>query len=165
MFSAYVGLIGDQFFFSLVLILRIPAYLGIKGGQFFSDKNFFRRSFYVQIGVIQFVSCVQIYVRLSNFYAKLNVSNLYVLVLVQVDLIQFEFSNCIRSICTKTNTNLLHTNSLHSISCKIGHIIQIVVHQFVRKTSAEKNLNSEKNSPPFSSGMREYIESVLRRKN
>jgi hypothetical protein len=32
----------------------------------------------------------------------------------------------------------LHTNSLHSILCKIGYVIQIVVHQFVRKTSAEK---------------------------
>ncbi len=46
-------------FFSLVLILHIRAYLGIKGDNF--------------------------------------------------------FSNCIRSICTKTNTNLLHTNLKHSI--------------------------------------------------
>ncbi len=56
---------------SLVLILRIPMYLGIKGGQFFSEKVFFQRSFYVQIGVLQFESRVQ-------FYAKLNVTNLYV---------------------------------------------------------------------------------------
>jgi hypothetical protein len=28
-------------FFSFVLILRIPAYLGIKGDQFFSDFGFF----------------------------------------------------------------------------------------------------------------------------
>jgi hypothetical protein len=62
-----------------------------------------------------------------------------VLVLVQIDLIQFENPNCIRSICTKTNNNLLHTNLIHSILRKIGHVIQIVVHQFVRKTSAEKN--------------------------
>ncbi len=59
-------------FFSLVLILHIPMYLGIKGDRFFTDLiNFFWHSFYVQIGVLQFVSRVQ-------FYAKLNVSNLYV---------------------------------------------------------------------------------------
>ena len=57
--------------------------------------------------------------------------NEFVLVLVQTDLIQFKFSNCIRSIQTKTNTNSLHTNLIHSISRKIGHVIQIVVHQFV----------------------------------
>jgi hypothetical protein len=73
------------------------------------------------------------------------VCNEFVLVLVQIDLIQFENSNFIRSICTKFHTNLYHTNLLHSIlrknwtiSRKIGHVIQIVVHQFVRKTSAEK---------------------------
>jgi hypothetical protein len=61
-----------------------------------------------------------------------------VLVLAQIDLIQFEYSNCIRSICTETNINTLHTNSMHSILRKnwtilrkIGHEIQIVVHQFV----------------------------------
>jgi hypothetical protein len=30
-----------SFFFFLVLILRIPAYLGIKGDHFFSDFRFF----------------------------------------------------------------------------------------------------------------------------
>jgi hypothetical protein len=69
------------------------------------------------------------------------VCNKFVLVLVQINLIQFENSNCIRSICTKTNANLLHTNLIHSILRKIGHMIQIVVHQFVRKTKAEKNPN------------------------
>jgi hypothetical protein len=59
-------------FFSLVLILHIPVYLGIKGDQFFTDRIFFRRSFYVQIGVLQFVLHVR-------FFAKLNVSNLYVM--------------------------------------------------------------------------------------
>ncbi len=59
-----------------------------------------------------------------------SVYNKFVIVLVQIDLIQFEFSNCIRSICTKTNTNLLYTNLIHSIlrknwtiSHKIGHVI------------------------------------------
>ena len=73
------------------------------------------------------------------------VCNKFVLVLVQIDLIQVGNSNCIRSICTKFDTNLLHTNLLHSIlrknqtiMRKIGHMIQIVVHQFVCKTSAKK---------------------------
>jgi hypothetical protein len=57
-------------FFSSALILCIPAYLGIKGDQFFSDRDFFWRSINVQICVLQFVSRVQ-------FYAKLNVTNLY----------------------------------------------------------------------------------------
>ncbi len=69
------------------------------------------------------------------------VCNKFVLLLVQIDLIQFENSNCIRSICIKTNTNLLHTNSIHSILRKIGHVILIVVHQFVHKTSAKKFLS------------------------
>jgi hypothetical protein len=73
--------------------------------------------------IIQFLRKVEC----NKFECKKNVSNL-----VQIDLIQFEFSNCIRSICTKTNTNLIHTNSLHSISHKIGYVIQIVVHQFVQ---------------------------------
>jgi hypothetical protein len=60
------------------------------------------------------------------------VCNEFVLVLVQIDLIH------IRSIGTKTNTNLLHTNSIHSILHKIRHLIQIVVHQFLHKTSTEK---------------------------
>ncbi len=84
------------------------------------------------------------------------VCNVFVLVLVQFDPIQFEFSNCIRSICTKTNTNSLHTNLIHSILHKnwpilrkIGHVIQIVVHQFVCKTSAKKILKSEKKWSPF----------------
>jgi hypothetical protein len=67
--------------------------------------------------------------------------------LVQIDLIQFELSNCIRSICTKFDTNLVHSDLLHSISRKnwmilhkVGHVIQIVVHQFLHKMRAEKNL-------------------------
>ncbi len=59
--------------------------------------------------------------------------NKFVLVLVQIDLIHIEHSNCISSTWTKTNTNSLHSRSIHSISRKIGHMIQIVVHQFVRK--------------------------------
>ncbi len=43
-------------------------------------------------------------------------------------------------------------------------MIQIVVHQFVRKMSAKKNSCLKKNGPPLSPGMWEYVESVLRRK-
>ncbi len=60
--------------------------------------------------------------------------NKFVLVLVKNDLIHIEHSNCISSTYTKTNTNSLHSRSIHSISRKIRHVIQIVVHQFVRKT-------------------------------
>ncbi len=59
--------------------------------------------------------------------------NKFVLVLVQIDLIHFEHSNCISSTLTKTNINSLHSRSIHSISRKIGHVIQIVEHQFVCK--------------------------------
>ncbi len=79
-----------------------------------------------------------------------------VLVLVQIDLIQFENSNCISSIYTKFDTNSLHTNLLHSILCKnwtilrkFGHVIHIVIHQFVRKTTAKNKPKSEKKWSPF----------------
>jgi hypothetical protein len=77
---------------------------------------------------------------------------------------EFEFSNYIRSICTKANTNLLHTKLLHSILHKIGHVIQIVVHQLVCKTRAEKKSCLKKIGPPLSPGAWEYVELVLRRK-
>jgi hypothetical protein len=51
---------------------------------------------------------------------------------------------------------LLHTNLIHSISRKnwtilhkIGQVIQIVVHQFVHKTSSKKKNLSEKKWSPF----------------
>ncbi len=64
------GVCREGIIFSLVLILNIPAYLGIKGDQIFQIKKIWRL-FYVQIRVLKFVSHVQ-------FYARLNVSNLYV---------------------------------------------------------------------------------------
>ncbi len=97
--------------------------------------------FYVQISVLQF-TCL-ILCKIVQFLREIEciefVCNKFVSNSVQIDLIQFKFSNSIRSICTKTNTNLSHTNLLHSILRKIGHVIQIVVHQFVHKTSAETN--------------------------
>ncbi len=54
--------------------------------------------------------------------------NAFVLVLVQIDLIYFEHTKCISSTSFKTNTNPLHLRSIHTISCKIGHLIQIIPH-------------------------------------
>jgi hypothetical protein len=42
--------------------------------------------------------------------------------------------------------------------------MQIVVHQFVHKTSTKKISSLKKIGPPLSPGMQEYVESVLRRK-
>ncbi len=156
-----------SFFFSLVLILRIPAYLGIKGDQFFSDDFFSALVLCTNWCTTICITC-PISRGIVRFLCKIEciqyVCYKFVLVLVQIDLIQFEFSNCVRSICTKTNTNLLHTNLLHSILHKIEHVIQIVVHQFVHKTSAKKNHSLMKIGPLLSPGMREYVESVQRRK-
>jgi hypothetical protein len=59
---------------------------GGQGGPFFFRHDFFWRLFYVQIGVLQFVSRVQ-------FYAKLIGTNLYVtyvyISLLQIDVIKF----------------------------------------------------------------------------
>ncbi len=60
---------------------RVP---GDKGGPFFFRPDFFLPSFYVKIGVLQFVSRVQLYAKSSNFYAKLNVTNLNVPNLYQI---------------------------------------------------------------------------------
>jgi hypothetical protein len=54
--------------------------------------------------------------------------NALVLVLGQIDLIHFEHIKCISSTSIKTNTNLSQSRSIHTISCKIGHVIQIVPH-------------------------------------
>ncbi len=50
----------------------------------------------------------------------------FVLVLVQIDLIHFEHTKSISSTNIKTNTYLLHLRLIHTISCKIRHVIQIV---------------------------------------
>ncbi len=51
---------------------------------------------------------------------------IFVLVLVQIDLIHFEHTKYISSISIKTNTYPLHLRLIHTISCKIGQVIQIV---------------------------------------
>ena len=122
-------------FFSLVLILHIPAYLGINGDRFFTDFGFFSAlvlytnwctTICITCPILCKIECIE------------SVCNKLVLVLVRIGLIQFENSNCIRSICTKTNTNLLYTNLIHSISRQIRHVIQIEVHQFVHKMTVKK---------------------------
>jgi hypothetical protein len=70
-FFAYIGFIGNHVFLLNTdsTYSRVP---GDKGGLIlFRLGIFFWHSFYVQTDVLQFVSRVQ-------FYAKLNVSNLYV---------------------------------------------------------------------------------------
>ncbi len=54
--------------------------------------------------------------------------NAFVLGLVQIDLIHFEHIKCISSTSMKTNTNPSQLRSIHTISCKIGHVIQIIPH-------------------------------------
>jgi hypothetical protein len=56
---------------------------------------------------------------------------IFVLVLVQIDLIHFEHTKCICSTSIKTNTYPLHLRSIHTILCKIRHVIQIVPDYFV----------------------------------
>ncbi len=51
---------------------------------------------------------------------------IFVLVLVQIDLIHFKHTKCISSTSIKTNTYPLYLRSIHTILCKIGHMIQIV---------------------------------------
>jgi hypothetical protein len=139
---------------------------GDEEGPFFSDRNFW--------GLVSCTNwCTTICITcpiLRKIECNEFVCNKFVLVLVQIDLIQFENSNSIRSVCTKFDTNLLHTNLLHSILRKnwtilrkMGHVIQIVVHQFVRKTSAKKKSCLKKIGPSSPPGTREYVESVLRR--
>jgi hypothetical protein len=111
------GLFWDQFF----LDLRI--YFGV----LFRYKLMYYNLFHVSdlrklIQFLREIECIKFE------------CNKFVLVLVQIDLIHIEHSNGISSNWTKTNANLLHSRSIHSILRKIGHVIQIVVHQFVRKT-------------------------------
>jgi hypothetical protein len=66
-----------------------------------------------------------------RLYVVFQVIIIFVLVLVQIDLIYFEHTNCISSTSIKTNTYPLHLKLIHTISCKIGHVIQIVPDLFV----------------------------------
>jgi hypothetical protein len=53
------------FYRSLVLNLPVPSVAGVKGESFFFRlKEFFWRLFYVQIGILQYVSRFQIYAKL-----------------------------------------------------------------------------------------------------
>jgi hypothetical protein len=61
-----------------------------------------------------------------RMYVFFQVVIIFVLVLVQIDLIHFEHTKCISSTSIKTNTYPLHLRLIHTISCKIGHVIQII---------------------------------------
>ncbi len=50
--------------------------------------------------------------------------NIFILVLVQIDLIHFEHIKCISSTSIKTNTNPSQLRLIHTILCKIRHVIQ-----------------------------------------
>ncbi len=142
-----------SFFFSFVLILRICTYLGIKGDNFFSDLGFFFGA--------RFTSKLVYY----NLYHQSEITQnrliftqnwMYQICIWRICISfstnwsnTFKNWNCIRSIWTKTNTNLLHINFIHSILRKIRHVIQIVVHWFVHKTSAKKNTKVWKKSIPL----------------
>jgi hypothetical protein len=78
----------------------------------------------------------------TNLYATILYSFNYKLIYTNLYNIK-----CTILICDKTNTNLLHTNLLHTVSRKFGHMIQTVVYQFVRKTTAKKKSKSEKSIP------------------
>jgi hypothetical protein len=111
MFFVYVEFIGAQFFFLLSTDSKYSRVPGDKGGSiFFRLRNFCWRSFCVQIDVLQLVSPVQFYTKLSNFLHEIEciefVCNKFVLVLVQIDLIQFENSNRIMYY------NLYHVSNL-----------------------------------------------------
>ncbi len=79
--GVYRGLIC----FSLVLILRTPTYLGIKGDQFFSDMGIFLAV------VLRTNWCTTIYI-MCPISRKIEcnkfVCNKFVLVLLQIDIIQ-----------------------------------------------------------------------------
>ena len=89
-------------FFSLVLILRIPAYQGIKGDQFFSDLKIFLALILCTNWCTTICITCLILRKIVWFLHEIE-CNEFVSNIVQIDLIHFEFSNCIRSICTKTN--------------------------------------------------------------
>ncbi len=79
-------------------------------------------------------------------------------------LIQFVYSNCIRSICTKFDTNLLHTNSLHSISHKNWTCdTNCSTHLYIKR-APKKSLSLKKIGPPLLPVTQKYVESVPRRK-
>ncbi len=101
MFFAYVGFIGDQFFLLSTdsTYSRIPA---DKGGLIFSDLRFFSALVLHTNWCTTICITCPILREIVQFLRKIEciefVCNKFVFVLVQIDLIQFENSNCIRSI-------------------------------------------------------------------
>ncbi len=97
-------------------------YPTVKGDQLFSDTIFLVLVLRTNWCTTICITC-PILREIVQFLCKIEcnkfVCNKFASNFVKIDQIQFEFSNCIRSICTKTNTNLLHTNSLHSIRIKL----------------------------------------------
>ncbi len=65
---------------------RVP---GDQGGTFLFKQDFFWWSFYIQIGIVQFVSWIQTCPNLGKNVCNEFVCNQFVLVLLQIDIIQF----------------------------------------------------------------------------
>jgi hypothetical protein len=134
-------------------MLRIPAYLWMKGGQIFSDLGFFSAL------VLRTNWCTTICITcpiLREIECSKFVWNEFVIVLVEINLMQFEHSNRIRSICTKFDTNSLHTNLLHSILPKnrtilrkIGHVIKNGSTPICTQNERQKNFRLKKNQFSF----------------
>ncbi len=87
----------------------------------------------------------------------------FVLVLIEVELIHFVCSKCIRSIWTKTNINALHSNSIDSISRKNLTILHksdawyklLYINYYLkrapkklRKSKRNRSLNNPSELPP-----------------
>jgi hypothetical protein len=105
-FFAYIGFIEDQFVFLSTdsTYLHVP---GDKGGSTFSDLRIFSKIFFLGAHLHTnwcttiCITCPILH-KIVRFLHEIEcielVCNKFVLVLVQIDLIQFENSNCIRSI-------------------------------------------------------------------
>jgi hypothetical protein len=65
-------------FFSLILILHIPAYLGVKGDRFFFRQEFFSALVLRTNWCTTICFTCPVLRKMFDFYAKLNVTNLYV---------------------------------------------------------------------------------------
>ncbi len=115
------GVFRGSIFFSLVLIQRIPAYLEIEGGPIF-----FRHGFFLAVVLCTnwCTSNCMTWPILPEIECNKFVWNKFVWVLVQIDIIQSVYTNCIISYCTKTNTHLFHTMEQTALICFLDFLIQ-----------------------------------------
>ncbi len=135
---------GQQVFWNLAGTGTTSFSGGLIGINFFRLRFFYSAHFRYKLMYYNFYhvsnlrQIVQILCKIECIEFECNK---FVLVLVQIDLIHIEHSNCISSTWTKTNTNSFYSRLIHSILPKIKHVIQIVVHHFVRKTITTSKLH------------------------